>query len=136
MNKLVKIFMTILIFVLVLGCLSLGIASNIKVNQEEVIIESAEEGVDPVIEYRDHYVGDYVVGFLKLGGVRDNLGKDLFSSIFSITSGFLIGLELGIILISFYKKKKTISKNKFRDKSHSDLKEKIPEPMEQKQIRF
>ena len=77
-----------------------------------------------------------VVGFLKLGGVRDNLSKDLFSSIFSITGGFLIGLELGIVLISFYEKKKTISKNRFRGKSHSGLKEKIPEPIEQKQIRF
>ena len=135
MKKLIKTFIVIIVFVLALGCLSLGIAYNIKVNQEEVVIESTEEGVDPTIEYKDHYVGDYVAEFLKLDTVRDSLGKEFFSLIFSTAGGLLIGLEFGILL-GLAGKKKGPKNNKFKSKPNSGLKDRIPEPIEQKQIKF
>lgn len=161
MKKLIKTFIAIIVLVLALGCLSLGIAYNIKVNQEEVVIESTEEEiiaepaeeeveplegegvpveepteeeVDPAIEYRDRYVGDYVSEFLKLDSVRDSLGKEFFSLIFSTAGGLLIGLGFGILIGSAGKKKGP--KNKFRSKPNSGLKDRIPEPIEQKQIKF
>lgn len=137
MKKVVKILILSLAFILALLFLALGPVYNLKVGQEEVTLESVEEGADPVIETKDIYLGNCIIGVFKAEEVKNNLSENLFCSIFSLMGGFILGFEFSYFLFKLIKKgKENKSKNKHSNKNFSGLKEQLPSPIEQKHIKF
>ena len=134
MKKFIKIFVLFIIFVISLGCLSMGPVYSLKINQKEIIIEAEEEGADPTIEYQDIYLGEEVSNFIKLDGIRNKLSFELFTSLAALLGGLLIGGEFSYLLFGGRKgKRKDIHPIR---KPDTGLKEKVPQPIEQKELKF